>query len=124
MTELYDFAVLRLRLDAPKVSVVVRKGIGFAVQAMSAGDPEAFTCTWPGAQIAFTGPEAAARVTYRRQIEAAEDPDALAAELGETFTGRAAPWEAVRLGYLDDVIDPADTRPTIIRALEASRKVR
>src|SRR5581483_8643218 len=124
MTELYDFGAMRLRLDAPKVSLVVRKGIGFALQAMSAGDPEAFTITWPGAQIAFTGPEAAARVTYRREIEAADDPNARAAELAESFTGRTAPWEAVRLGYLDEIIDPADTRPTVIRALQAGGKAR
>jgi acetyl-CoA carboxylase carboxyltransferase component len=122
MTHLFDFGVLRLKVDAPKVVVIVRKAIGFAMQAMSAGDPEALTVAWPGAQIAFTGPEAAARVVYRREIEDAADPRAKALELATEFTGGAEPWAAARLGYLDDIIDPADTRRVITSALLVWRR--
>jgi acetyl-CoA carboxylase carboxyltransferase component len=113
MTALFDFATLRLTVQAPKVSIVVRKGIGYAVQAMSAGDPEGLTLAWPDAQIAFTGPEAAARITFRKEIEQGASPS----ELASSFVGRSAPWEAAHLGYLDDIIDPADTRPMLARAL-------
>lgn len=124
MTRLYDFAVQRVRADIPKVSVVLRKGIGFALQAMSAGDPEGFTFAWPDSQIAFTGIEAAVRVTYRRELEASTDLRASISELGAGFEGQAAPWPAARMAYLDDVIEPAQTRSKIARALQIGSRTR
>ena len=64
MTALYEHGVLRLRARVPKVAVVLRKGVGFGVMAMTAGDPEAITFVWPGAQICFTGVEACVRVVH------------------------------------------------------------
>jgi acetyl-CoA carboxylase carboxyltransferase component len=118
MSRLYDFGALRLQVTAPKVVVILRKAIGFALQAMSAGDPEALTFAWPHSQIAFTGVDAAVRVAYRRELEAAPDASEAMQRLGEQFRGRSAPWEAARLAYLDDVIHPAETRLKIARALE------
>lgn len=121
MTVLYQHGVDRLRPTVPKAVVVLRKGVGFALQVMSAGDPEAITFVWPNSQICFTGVEACVRVVHRREIESADDPAARIAELAEYYTGRSAPWEGARLGYLDDVIDPAETRSRVIRALEVTR---
>jgi acetyl-CoA carboxylase carboxyltransferase component len=118
MSQLFDFASERLRIRAAKVTVVVRKGIGFALQVMSAGDPEGFTFAWPGAHIAFTSPEAAAMITYRREIDEALDRRAAARSLAERFIGGGEPWDAARLGYLDDVIDPSLTRRYVVQAIE------
>lgn len=121
MSRLFDLGVQRLKVRAPKVSIIMRKAIGFAMQIMSAGDPEGITAAWPDAQIAFTGPEAAARITYRREIEAAPDQAGKARELAKLFEGRSAPWEAAHLGYLDDVIEPEATRRYVISAVLSGR---
>ena len=121
MVALYDHGVARLRAKVPKAVVVLRKGVGFALQVMSAGDPEAVTFVWPNSQICFTGVEACVRVVHRRQLEEADDPAALSAALVEYYSGQSSPWSGAHLGYLDDVIDPAETRAKVARALEVTR---
>jgi acetyl-CoA carboxylase carboxyltransferase component len=115
--EVYRAAAARLRTLIPKVAVVVRKGNGFAYFAMGGGDLEGLTIAWPSARIAFTGPEAAASVVYRRELAESPDPAALRRMKADQMRELAAPWLGARLGYLDAVIDPAETRPTVIRAL-------
>lgn len=122
MTSLYEHGMRRLRSRAPKVTVVLRKGVGFAIGAMSGGDPEGMTFAWPDSQICFTGVEACVRVVHRREIEESGDPSALLSELSARYTGSSSPWAAARVGYLDDVIDPSETRVRVIRALEVSRR--
>jgi acetyl-CoA carboxylase carboxyltransferase component len=121
MTFLYESGVTRLAATGPKAVVVLRKGVGFALQVMSAGDPEAITFVWPNSQICFTGVEACVRVVHRAELEASRDPDALMGRLSTHYRDLSAPWVGARLGYLDDVIDPAETRTKVARALEVTR---
>jgi len=122
MTALFENGIRRFRPTAPKVIVILRKAVGFAMQVMSAGDPEGITFAWPDTQICFTGVEACVRVVHRREIEESDDPNALIAELSERYTGTSAPWTAAHVGYLDDVIDPAETRMRVMRAFEVTRR--
>ena len=68
------------------------------------------------------GPQGAVNIVYRRELDAAPDPEARRQELVEEYTERFAnPYIAAERGYVDDVIDPADTRITLIRGLELLR---
>jgi propionyl-CoA carboxylase beta chain len=104
----------------PKLTVVVRKAYGGAYDVMSSkhirGD---YNVAWPSAEMAVMGAEGAVNILYRERITKAKDPAAerqkLIAEYRDKF---ASPWAAAELGYLDDVIDPEDTRPKLIAALE------
>ena len=107
----------------PKLSIVTRKAIGGSYVAMSSkqmGNDIAFA--WPTAQIAVMGPEGAARLLNRRAIAEAEDPKAaeaaFVAEYRETFFN---PYRAADEGQIDEVIEPRETRPRLIRALEVLR---
>ncbi len=103
----------------PKLTVVTRKAYGGAYDVMSSkhirGD---YNVAWPSAELAVMGADGAVQIIFRRQIEAAADPAAeqkrRVAEYNETF---AHPYVAASLGYLDDVIDPTETRPRLIAAL-------
>lgn len=117
--EIYRTSIGRLRPRTPKLTVVLRKGIGFALFVMSAGDPDGLTFAWPSARMAFTGPEPAARVVHARELAATADPDARLRELVEDSWAAMAPWRAEAHGYLDGVIDPAETRPVLVRGLQA-----
>ncbi|MBN1440660.1 MAG: acyl-CoA carboxylase subunit beta [Anaerolineales bacterium] len=103
----------------PKVTVITRKAYGGAYIVMSSkpmrGD---INLAWPSAEIAVMGPEGAINIVFRKELEAAKDKDArrreLAAEYAEKF---ANPYVAASRGYLDDVIEPHETRPRLINAL-------
>lgn len=120
LAHVYALAIQRLRAPIPKISVVVRKAYGYAYYGMSGADHEWFGAAWPSAQIAFMGPEPAVRVAFRREWEAAADSDAFLQERAEEFRRLAEPWDGADLGYLDNVLDPAETRPWLVRALEVS----
>ena len=80
---------------------------------------------WPTAEFAVMGAEAAVGITNRRDIEAAEDKVAKRAELIQDYADRFVhPWIAAERGYVDDVIEPAQTRPLLIRHLEMLRTKR
>ncbi len=104
----------------PKVTVITRKAYGGAYDVMSSkhirGD---FNFAWPTAEIAVMGPKGAVEIIFRKEIEAAKDPaaatDRLVAEYREKF---ANPYVAAERGYIDEVIEPQETRPKLIRALE------
>lgn len=107
----------------PKIQVTTRKGYGGAYIVMSSkllGADIAFA--WPSAEIAVMGPEGAANVVYRRQIEAAEDKAAERAKMVEEFRKAFLnPYAAAADGYVDDVIEPRETRKRVIAALVALR---
>ncbi len=107
----------------PKLTVITRKAYGGAYDVMNSKHIRAdWNVAWPGAELAVMGSEGAVNVLYRRQLAAADDPDAerkrLVDEYNETY---ANPYIAAGLGYLDDVIEPADTRRELIRALNNLR---
>ncbi|MYE54863.1 MAG: methylmalonyl-CoA carboxyltransferase [Chloroflexi bacterium] len=106
--------------SVPKISVLTRKAYGGAYIVMSSkgllGD---INYAWPTAEIAVMGPEGAVNIIYRNEIASADDPDAVRSELVQDYGERLVnPYVAAAHGLIDDVIDPADTRHKVIRALE------
>ena len=104
----------------PKVTVITRKAYGGAYIVMSSkhlrGD---VNYAWPTAEIAVMGPEGAVNVVFRKEVAEADDPDAKRQELVEEYREEFAnPYVAAARGYIDDVIEPAETRPRIIEALK------
>jgi acetyl-CoA carboxylase carboxyltransferase component len=104
----------------PKVTIILRKDYGGAYLVMGSKHLRAdINYAWPGAEIAVTGPDAAANIIFRREIEAAQDPDAKRKELIEEYRRNFAnPYIAASRGFIDDVIDPRQTRIKLIRALD------
>ena len=104
----------------PKVTVITRKAYGGAYDVMSSkhirGD---INYAWPTAEIAVMGPEGAVNVVFRDEIARSPDPEATRARLVATYLDRfASPYVAASHGYLDDVIEPRETRPKLIAALQ------
>ena len=104
----------------PKVTVIVRKAYGGAYLVMGSKHMRAdINFAWPSAEIAVMGPDGAVNIIFRREIEAAADPEAKRKELVEEYRGQFAnPYITASRGFIDDVIEPRDTRLRIIRALE------
>ena len=103
----------------PKVTVVIRKayGAGYYVMNGRAYEPDLIVA-WPSAEISVMGAEGAVEIVFRRMVEEAEDPVAKRAELIAAYQDLIDVYRAARNDMIDDVIDPRETRPTIIRALE------
>jgi acetyl-CoA carboxylase carboxyltransferase component len=103
----------------PKITVVTRKayGAGYYVMCGRAYEPDLIVA-WPTAEISVMGAEGAVEIIFRKQVEAAEDPEAKRAELIENFRKIIDVYVAAGNDMIDDVIDPRETRPTICRALE------
>ncbi|HET6447604.1 MAG TPA: carboxyl transferase domain-containing protein, partial [Conexibacter sp.] len=103
----------------PKVTVVVRKayGAGYYVMNGKAYEPDLIVA-WPSAEISVMGAEGAVEIVMRRQVEEAEDPAAMRAQLIAAYRRLIDVYVPARSALIDDVIDPRDTRPTICRALE------
>jgi acetyl-CoA carboxylase carboxyltransferase component len=108
----------------PKISVITRKAYGGAYIVMSSkGLGSDINFAWPSAEIAVLGPEGATNILYRKEIAAADDPDALRAQLTSEYEKRFAnPYRAAEAGIIDDVIEPCETRPKLIAALGALRE--
>jgi len=110
----------------PRVQIITRKAYGGAYVVMnskSIGADLAFA--WPSAELAVMGPQGAVDIIYRREVADASDPEAKRAELVEEYIERFAnPFVAAERGYIDDVIDPADTRGVLIRSLDMLRSKR
>jgi acetyl-CoA carboxylase carboxyltransferase component len=105
----------------PKITLITRKAYGGAYIAMcSQSLGSDYTLAWPKAEIAVMGAEGAAAIIHRSEIKAADDPEAKEqekiAEYRELFYN---PYVAAKMGYINAVIQPQDTRPKIIAALEA-----
>jgi acetyl-CoA carboxylase carboxyltransferase component len=113
------------RATVPKVTVVIRKayGAGYYVMCGKAYEPDLIVA-WPSAEISVMGPEGAVNIIFRKQIEAAEDPDAARAEMIEGIQKTIDPYIAAGNALIDDIIDPRETRPTVIRALEMAETKR
>jgi acetyl-CoA carboxylase carboxyltransferase component len=109
----------------PKVTVVLRKayGAGYYVMNGRAYEPDMIVA-WPSAEISVMGAEGAVEIVFRRQVEEAEDPAAKKAELIGEYRKIIDVYRAASNAMIDDVIDPRETRPTIIRALEMAETKR
>jgi propionyl-CoA carboxylase beta chain len=104
----------------PKLTVVTRKAYGGAYDVMSSkhirGD---INLAWPSAEIAVMGPDGAVKIAFRKELAQAEDPEKRKAELVEEYRQKFAnPYIAASRGYIDDVIEPRETRPRLINGLE------
>ncbi|MBT8044562.1 MAG: acyl-CoA carboxylase subunit beta [Verrucomicrobiae bacterium] len=102
----------------PKITLICRKAYGGAYLAMCSSDMGAdYVFAWPTAEIAVMGAQGAMKVLYRRELEAAEDPEALEAELREAYSEKfASPYQAASNGMITDVIDPSVSRSTLAMA--------
>jgi propionyl-CoA carboxylase beta chain len=107
----------------PKVTVITRKAYGGAYVVMSSkylGTD--VTYAWPSAEIAVLGAEGAVNILFKKQIEAAADPAAERKKLADDYRQRFNnPYTAASTGYVDDIIEPKESRPKIIAALAALR---
>jgi len=104
----------------PKLAVITRKNYGGAYTVMSPKQMGAdLNLAWPTAEIAVMGPEAAVNIIYKRDLAAAPDPVARRKELVAEYTARFAnPYVAAERGYIDDVIEPRETRRELVRGLQ------
>jgi propionyl-CoA carboxylase beta chain len=114
---LYAFA----EATVPKVTVVTRKAYGGAYCVMSSKHIRTdINYAWPTAEIAVMGPEGAVNILYKRELEAAEDPDNLRTARVEEFRNKLAnPFVAAGRGFLDEVISPRSTRARVISAFRS-----
>jgi acetyl-CoA carboxylase carboxyltransferase component len=104
----------------PKITIITRKAYGGAYDVMSSkhirGD---ISYAWPAAEIAVMGPDGAVNIIFRKEIAAAEDTEAERARLVQEYRDQFAnPYVAAARGYIDDVIEPRETRPRLIEALK------
>ncbi|MGQ0765460.1 MAG: acyl-CoA carboxylase subunit beta [Gemmatimonadota bacterium] len=107
----------------PKLTVITRKAYGGAYDVMSSkhirGD---FNVAWPTAEIAVMGPKGAVEILFRKEITESGDPARATEERVAGYTAKFAnPYVAASRGYLDDIIDPRETRPRLIEALDTLR---
>jgi propionyl-CoA carboxylase beta chain len=110
----------------PKLTVITRKAYGGAYDVMSSkhirGD---LNLAWPSAEIAVMGPKGAVEILFRKEIAESDDETAATdAKINEYREKFAHPYVAAGRGYLDDIIDPRDTRPRLIDALDTLRTKR
>jgi acetyl-CoA carboxylase carboxyltransferase component len=110
----------------PKITVITRKAYGGAYVVMNSKHLRAdLNLAWPTAEIAVMGSEGAVNIIHRRELQKADDPDARRRELIEEYEARFSnPYIAAELGYVDDVIEPAETRMKLIRAFRMLRSKR
>ena len=110
----------------PKMTVITRKAYGGAYDVMCSKHIGAdVNVAWPTGEIAVMGAPAAVGIIFRRQISEAEDPEAKREELIEDYEEQFNnPMVAAEMGFIDDVIDPRETRPYLIKALQMIRTKR
>jgi methylmalonyl-CoA decarboxylase subunit alpha len=106
----------------PKITVITRKAYGGGYIAMCSNHLRAdFVFAWPTAEIAVMGPEGAANIIFRKEIKEAKDPNKLRQEKIEEYKEKFAnPYVAAAYGYIDAVIEPAETRHFLTHALSIS----
>ena len=125
LTETTVYISEKMASEVPTVCVTLGKGIGMGYFIMGCSDPEAITLSWPTTQIAYLGPEGGAAVVHRKALAAVEEPDdhrRMLDELAEPFRRNMNPWRGAQMATIDNIIDPAETRPRIIQAFEALRR--
>jgi acetyl-CoA carboxylase carboxyltransferase component len=113
------------RATVPKVTVITRKayGAGYYVMCGKAYEPDLIVA-WPSAEISVMGAEGAVNIIGRSAIEASDDPEATREAMLEEVRKVIDPYIAAGNAMIDDIIDPRETRPTIIRALEMAKDKR
>jgi acetyl-CoA carboxylase carboxyltransferase component len=104
----------------PRIQIITRKAYGGAYVVMNSKSIGAdLAYAWPTAELAVMGPQGAVEIVYRRELQQAADPVARRAELVADYTEKYAnPYSAAERGYVDDVIDPAETRIKLINGLQ------
>ena len=104
----------------PRIQIITRKAYGGAYVVMNSKSIGAdLAYAWPTAELAVMGPQGAVEIVYRRELQQAADPVARRAELVADYTEKYAnPYSAAERGYIDDVIDPAETRIKLINGLQ------
>jgi acetyl-CoA carboxylase carboxyltransferase component len=109
------------RASVPRITVILRKAYGGAYITMNSRDLGAhLNFVWSGAEIGVMGAASAVGILHRRELEASPDPDALRAELATDYSGaHLAASTAARQGFVDEVIDPDDTRARLRWGLDA-----
>ena len=117
--------VVGANIDVPLVTIVIRKAYGLGAQAMAGGSFKAplFTVSWPTGEFGGMGLEGAAKLGYRRELQAIEDPEQRKAEYERIVAGLYEHGKALNsasLFEIDEVIDPADTRRWIAAALRSA----
>jgi len=110
----------------PQISIILRKAYGGAYIAMNSRSLGADLClAWPTAEIAVMGPEGAVSIVNRKELEEAEDQNKKRQELVDSYRYKYAnPYIAAARGWIDEVIDPRETRAFIIRGLQMVDKKR
>ncbi|HEV7614696.1 MAG TPA: carboxyl transferase domain-containing protein, partial [Solirubrobacterales bacterium] len=110
------------RATVPKVTVIVRKayGAGYYVMCGKAYEPDLIVA-WPGAEISVMGAEGAVEIIGRSAIEASDDPEATREAMLNAVRQQIDPYIAAGNAVIDDIIDPRETRPTIVKALRMAR---
>ncbi|WP_294592853.1 acyl-CoA carboxylase subunit beta [uncultured Rikenella sp.] len=108
----------------PKITVILRKAYGGGYIAMNSRHLQAdFVFAWPQAEIAVMGPEGAANVIFRKEIMEAENPEEMRQLKIQEYKDKFAnPYVAAAKGYIDAVIEPAETRKCLIHALEVAQR--
>jgi len=104
----------------PKITVILRKAYGGAYDVMGSKHSRAdINYAWPTAETAVMGPRGAINIIFRKEIAEAKDPEQKLQELIKEYREKfASPYIAAQKGYIDDIIEPAETRPKLISALE------
>jgi acetyl-CoA carboxylase carboxyltransferase component len=112
---LYAFA----EATVPRLTVITRKAYGGAYVVMNSKHLRAdVSLAWPTAEIAVMGAEGAVNIVFRKEIEKAADPSRKRAELIEEYRRKfSTPYASAERGFVDDVIEPAETRPRLIKAM-------
>jgi len=110
----------------PRIQIITRKAYGGAYVVMNSKSIGAdLAYAWPSAELAVMGPQGAVEIVYRRELAESSDPVARRAQLVDEYTEKFAnPYLAAERGYIDDVIDPAQTRRVVARSLEMLRSKR
>ena len=106
----------------PKITVIIRKAYGGGYIAMNSRHLGAdFVYAWPTAEIAVMGPEGAANIVFRKEIDEAENPAEMRKQKVKEYKDKFAnPFVAASKGYIDEVIEPLETRARLIHSLEIS----
>ena len=110
----------------PKVTIILRKAYGGAYIVMSSKHLRSdLNLAWPNAEIAVMGPDGAVSIVFRKDIALSDDPAATRLQKTQQYREELAnPFVAASRGYLDDVIQPAESRIRLIAALESLREKR
>ncbi len=113
------------RASVPKLTIVIRKayGAGYYVMCGKGYEPDGIVA-WPTAEISLMGAEGAVNIIFRKEIAAAKDPEATRRELVEQYQKEISLEKAAVGAYIDDIIDPRDTKKWILKTLELAENKR